>query len=126
MNYFEGVAKLLGLELEEEFKVKAYDNTYKLTTEGLKRKINDSGSFIKSGIELNYLTPESIIKLPWRPKKGDKYYSLDITSEDAIDWFIYKDDNLDEMIFERGLGFKTEKEAIDTFNEIQRFLKEGK
>ena len=61
-NKMEKVAKLLGLELEEEFVVKDYDNThklnntYKLTNDGLVRWSNVNQEWVDSGIFNDLLT----------------------------------------------------------------------
>lgn len=79
-NLIPEIAKMLGVELGEEFKIKGYDGlTYKLTDNGLelttvdgqKTKWFDNGalnSLLKGKME--------IVKLPWKPKKGELYYSF--------------------------------------------------
>ena len=74
-NYMTDVAKLLGVELEEEFKIKTHGKTlYKLTERGLKCLTT------LNGWEENYIFvlllcgKLEIEKLPRKPKQGDKYY----------------------------------------------------
>lgn len=79
-NLIPEIAKMLGVELGEEFKIKGYDGlTYKLTDNGLelatvdgqKTKWFDHGalnSLLKGKME--------IVKLPWKPKKGDTFYTF--------------------------------------------------
>lgn len=79
-NLIPEIAKMLGVELGEEFKIKGYDGlTYKLTDNGLelttvdgqKTKWFDNGalnSLLKGKME--------IVKLPWKPKYGEDYYSF--------------------------------------------------
>ena len=45
-NYMNGVAKLLGVELNEEFKIGTFLNSYKLTEQGL---------FFKNGRKWEYM-----------------------------------------------------------------------
>lgn len=80
-NLLPEIAKMLGVELGEEFKIKGYDGlTYKLTDNGLelatvdgqKTKWFDHGalnSLLKGKME--------IVKLPWKPKKGERYWTFD-------------------------------------------------
>ena len=80
-NLLPEIAKMLGVELGEEFKIKGYDGlTYKLTDNGLelatvdgqKTKWFDHGalnSLMKGKME--------IVKLPWKPKKGERYWTFD-------------------------------------------------
>lgn len=79
-NLIPEIAKMLGVELGEEFKIKGYDGlTYKLTDNGLelttvdgqKTKWFDYGalnSLLKGKME--------IVKLPWKPKFGDRYFGV--------------------------------------------------
>ena len=79
-NLIPGIAKMLGVELGEEFKIKGYDGLiYKLTDAGLelttvdgqKTKWFDHGalnSLLKGKFE--------IVKLPWQPKFGDRYFGV--------------------------------------------------
>lgn len=81
-NLIPEIAKMLGVELGEEFKIKGYDGLlYKLTNNGLelttvdgqKTKWFDHGalnSLLKGKME--------IIKLPWKPKMYETYYYFDI------------------------------------------------
>lgn len=81
-NLIPQIAEMLGLQLGEEFKIKGYDGlTYKLTDNGLeltavdgqKTKWFDHGalnSLLKGKME--------IVKLPWKPKKGETYYTFEL------------------------------------------------
>ncbi|WP_449037398.1 hypothetical protein [Phascolarctobacterium sp.] len=84
-NLIPEICKMLGVELGEEFKIKGYDGlTYKLTDNGLeltavddqKTKWFDHGalnSLLKGKME--------IVKLPWKPKKGDVYFSFELLGD---------------------------------------------
>lgn len=75
MNYMENVAKMLGVELEEEFMVTEDDSIYILTKDGLEYKSDDGNWHYANNVFLNLLDGTTeIIKLPWQPKKGDEYY----------------------------------------------------
>lgn len=81
-NLIPQIAHMLGVEIGEEFKIKGYDGlTYKLTDNGLelttvdgqKTKWFDNGalnSLLKGKME--------IVKLPWKPKKGDVYFTFEL------------------------------------------------
>lgn len=76
-NYMADVAKIFGLELEEEFNIESRGKTiYKLTEKGLFALSILNGwekyeDFLLAALLCGELT---IKKLPWKPKKGDKYY----------------------------------------------------
>ena len=74
-NYMADVAKVLGVELGEEFKISNDAHIYRITKYGveytLANKMWDRDTFAL----LKLLNGEiEIIKLPWQPKKGDEYY----------------------------------------------------
>ena len=74
-NYMADVAKLLGIELEEEFMVTGDDYIYKLTKDVLEYKADDGNWYYANDVFLNLLDGTiEIVKLPWQPKKGDAYY----------------------------------------------------
>lgn len=85
-NLIPEIAKMLGVELGEEFKIKGYDGLiYKLTDAGLelttvdgqKTKWFDHGalnSLLKGKME--------IVKLPWKPKEGTEVYTFSFTTHE--------------------------------------------
>ena len=76
MNYMKDVAKILGVELEEEFKIKGFEPIYKITDYGLVIKADSNNWCEMSGDTfLQLIRGDYVIrKLPWQPKKGDEYY----------------------------------------------------
>ena len=119
-NLIPEIAKMLGVELGEEFKIKGYDGlTYKLTDNGLelttvdgqKTKLFDHGalfSLLKGKME--------IIKLPWKPKAGEQYYSFggrligDPTVWIVVD-VIWQGLAYDVAMFDKGWVYRTKEEA---------------
>lgn len=76
MNYMKDVAKILGVELEEEFKIKGFEPIYKITNYGLVIKTDSNNWCEMSGDTfLQLIRGDYVIrKLPWQPKRGDEYY----------------------------------------------------
>ena len=80
-NLIPQIAEMLGLQLGEEFKVQGYDDlTYVFASDGLKLIYDD-------GLEISNLTAkvalvalltgkDEIIKLPWKPKEGETYWTF--------------------------------------------------
>ena len=110
-NYMADVAKLLGIELEEEFMVTEDDSIYKLTKDGLEYKSDNGNWYYANDVFLNLLDGTiEIVKLPWQPKKGDEYYYpgegfnniCRALWENTVFGFAYK---------EAGLIFKTYEEC---------------
>ncbi len=83
-NLIPEIAKMLGVELGEEFKVNlnGWNNTY---------RFNNNGLFGKTQTEKWIACPElfgllvtgnaELIKLPWKPKKGDTYFTFELLGD---------------------------------------------
>lgn len=73
-NYMADVAKMLGVELGEEFKIGGSSGIYKFFENGLCFKYN--GAWLPAKYQfLDLIKGElEIVKLPWQPKVGEKYY----------------------------------------------------
>lgn len=83
-NLIPEIAKMLGVQLGEEFKIKGYEEWfYKFDNDRvLMFKHNDDVKMPVAPVSvyvafLALLRGEcEIIKLPWKPKKGDVYYTF--------------------------------------------------
>lgn len=80
-NLIPEIAEMLGVALGEEFKIKGYDGlTYKFVDYGLQLSSqNDIGiTPIPTNVALENLLNgnDEIIKLPWKPKFGDRYFGV--------------------------------------------------
>lgn len=82
-NLIPEIARMLGVELGEEFKIKEYgERIYRFDNSGL-QLIYDNGVRnlnITANMALSCLLSGDIeiVKLPWKPKKGDAYYTFEI------------------------------------------------
>lgn len=79
-NLMPTVAKMLGVEMGEEFKINLCPNIlFKFDMSGVLAQEQGEASWhsTNSGIlqELIYGSFE-LVKLPWKPKKGDAYYTF--------------------------------------------------
>lgn len=118
------VAKLLGVELNEEFDVNCCGvQSYHLTEEGLFDSDEKSNSLM-----LMFLLAggEEIIKKPWKPKYGERYFYISIRDEHS---YIYEneweDTSTDYELYHTGNFFRTEKEArknIEAYKEFNKSL----
>lgn len=117
-NLIPEIAKMLGVELGEEFQIKGYDGLiYKLTDAGLelttvdgqKTKWFDRGalnSLLKGKLE--------IVKLPWKPKEGERYWGFWYSSlNDAWIVLLYTWGNnpADFAFYKAGWVYRTKEEA---------------
>lgn len=82
-NLIPKIARMLGVEIGEEFKIKEYGEIiYRFDNSGL-QLIYDNGVRnlnITANMALSCLLSGDIeiVKLPWKPKKGDAYYTFEV------------------------------------------------
>lgn len=121
MNYMKDVAKILGVELEEEFKIKGFEPIYKITNYGLVIKTDSNNWREMSGDTfLQLIRGDYVIrKLPWQPKKDEKYYTPSPLFDRAIR-YCWDDFPLDFALKEVGMVFKTEKECEATLPALRK------
>ena len=117
MNYYKKIAEMLGVELGEEFSVKNCKTKelnrprYKITQEeGIMYSI-DREKWCRSVLLMSIINGSySIVKIPWKPKKGEAYwhYSEAFQHAFASEWI---GSLCDLLYWKSGNLFKTKKEA---------------
>jgi len=118
-NLIPEIARMLGVELGEEFKVKGEDElTYRFDSDGLKLITHNN-----SGIEIAEISAnvaftalvngkDEIIKLPWRPKEGDTFYTFASIPNKWVVRIAWWDQTPNHYaLLDKGWVFHTEKEA---------------
>lgn len=123
-NHMAEVAQMLGVELEEVFKVTdddsgKYHNYYKFTEkkgievsdDNVKWEADTAGTLVLKWLLIGVAR---IIKLPWKPQKGAPYYIPCIVTqpEYMYSMLYWSDDNYDKGYYRMGLVCKTPEEAI--------------
>lgn len=121
MNYYKQIAEMLGVELGEEFKVSITEAfVYKITENGLRRRYHTDLKWVESPpVTLTSLLrgDYSIVKLPWKPKEGDRYYYY--SASNGLVNYAKWDGLCDELLLWKvGNCFKTEEEARTKGKEI--------
>lgn len=119
-NYMQDVARMLGVELGEEFKLDGRETKYKFTENGLYFYASDGWWQCSSVLLPRILRGNvEIVKVPWQPKGGDEYYYPACNFKDVFstNWtysvvdFAYK---------EAGLIFKTYEECEAALPELRK------
>ena len=116
-NLIPEICKMLGVELGEEFKVEGEDAlTYRFTDDGL--KVTYDGGIEISNISTNSAFvalvegQDEIVKLPWKPKKGEDYYTFG--GSDGI-WRVSQQywtcHPFDLAVLAKGWAYRTREEA---------------
>lgn len=112
-NYMQDVAKMLGVELEEEFNIEERGKTlYRLTEKGLSCLTILSGWEKQEDYTLAALLygKLEIKKLPWEPKNGEVYCRPGSGFEDVA-FDIWGNHPIDFALKEAGMIFKTKAEC---------------
>lgn len=119
-NLIPEIAKMLGVEIGEEFKIKGDDElmVYRFDSDGLKLT-HDSGTEIAT-IYANVAFvglvngKDEIIKLPWKPKKGEKYWGFwysQLNDAWLVILYTWGNNPEDFAFYKAGWVFHTKKEA---------------
>ena len=130
-NIIEEVAHQLGVELEEEFKVKYYSSApavdgslYKFIESGLQQKLD--GRWIRNDSMLQALLNGAyeIVKIPWAPKHGDKYYHLGFTivKKLAVCVRMWEETEIDYALKNAGMIYRTSQECEKHLSEDYKRL----
>ena len=84
-NLIPKIAKMLGVELGEEFKIKGREYIFHFVDNGLIAYRTDGSVLPYENCLAHFLWlingEEEIIKLPWKPKKGDAYFTFVIIGD---------------------------------------------
>ena len=118
-NLIPEICKMLGVAIGEEFKIKGYDElTYKFASDGLKLTYDND-------IEISDLTAkvafvallngtDEIIKLPWKPKQDETFYTFGIHATEtkwvvvSVKWW----DNVKNLaLYKIGWIYRSQAEA---------------
>ena len=104
------ILKILGVEVEEEFNIPGFcNNPYHFREEDYALS-NNNGYYASDTTLLELLTGGGgkIEKLPWKPKKGQEYYT--VLSTGMINRIEFEGYKKDYYNYNAGNCFKTEEE----------------
>lgn len=116
-NLIPEIARMLGVELGEEFQVKGDDEmTYIFTDDGL--KITYAGGIEISQISTNsafvalVMGKEEIVKLPWKPKMYEEYWTFGkLGKQWTVGTLLWKELPYEILLLSKGWVYRTRAEA---------------
>ena len=127
-NHMAEVAQMLGVKLEEVFKVTdddsgKYHNYYRFTEkkgievseDNVKWEADTAGTLVLKWLLIGVAR---VIKLPWRPSRGDVYYMPSVTSIGKYIKLFWTGSRNDEGSYQQGLVLRTKKEAVELAEEM--------
>lgn len=140
VSNYGNVANILGLKLEEVFIIKEknciqpeFPGYYRFTVEGIEQ-IDEIDS--TDGEDRDWNLCESkvidallrgkyveIVKLSQMPKDNEEYYTPVFRSEVMCKKLFWRNNNLDRLLYKRGLVFKAPTKAIDAAIKMLATLK---
>ena len=139
-NYMAEVAKLLGVELGESFKITSdtqgdypgdYQNYYRFTENNCFETSVDGVKWGTATVRVLrgiLMGDARIVKLPWKPQEGEKYYvpRIAIRPEDRYYWYHWQNSDADIKRYDMGLVCKTPEEAVALTKKMLAVTKEEK
>ena len=111
-NLIPEICKMLGVELGEEFKIEGDNRTYWFDLDGL-----HSGEYVAEDEDdamlHDLLCGEvEIVKLPWKPKKGDAYYTFEVfRGKWVVRSVWWTGEPCNYALLDKGWVFRTKEEA---------------
>ena len=108
-NYMPEIAKMLGVEVGEIFKMTDYNSLYRFTERGLEFK-GTAGWCLSERIEWLLTGRNEILKLPWQPRYDEKYYKPSENFSYAVAMF-WHNRPWDFAYKETGMVFRTKEEC---------------
>lgn len=115
-NLIPEIAKMLGVELGEEFKIKGREGAiYKFIVDGLLVSDDDAEKvYTTAHMPLVGLVRGDIeiVKLPWKPKKGETIYSFTLMYGNWVVYsYVWLNSPCDYALLGKGWVYRTEAEA---------------
>ena len=115
-NLIPDIAKMLGVELNEEFKIKGREGViYKFIVDGLIVSDDDAEKvYTTANMPLIGLVRGDIeiVKLPWKPKKGDVYSTFGCLGDKWVVRSLWWGGFPEEYaLFDKGWVYRSEEEA---------------
>ena len=114
MNYMKEVAKMLGVELGERFRLydedREYDANYYFLEDGIYVDVVSKPHRANEGLLFDIVTGEYTIKRkPWKPNNNDVYYIIDEKGYSSCEQWC--NDSLDLNYYKIGNCYRTAEEA---------------
>ena len=121
-NLIPQIAQMLGVEIGEDFKIKGYtEQTYRFDDDGLKVIYSYLMKKTFANVMLGSLLAgkAEIVKLPWKPKKGDGYYTFEIfRGKWVVRSLWWTGAPCSYALLDKGWVFRTKEEAEDALTKV--------
>ena len=123
-SHMKEVAKLLGVDLEEVFRLEKYESYFRFTREYFESSLDGNNWSIAHNLTLlAVLNGTATIKR--KPKYDEKYYIPSISNAFGYNSFYWKGDDSDEKYYNFGIICKSKEEAIALRQKMLAVAKEN-
>lgn len=114
-NLIPEIAHMLGVEIGEEFKIETFDYvTYRFDNDGLKATLDKKPEAKQetANVELCGLLSGRYVKLPWKPKMYEEYWTFGKIGEKWITGTLsWRELPYEILLFDKGWVYRTREEA---------------
>lgn len=122
-NLIPEIAHMLGVEIGEDFKVKGREYIFHFVDNGLIAYRTDGSVLPYENCLAHFLwlinSEEEIVKLPWKPKKGETYFTFDrIGNKWSTNSYWWGDFPDEYALLDKGWVFRTKEEAEDALPKV--------
>lgn len=126
-NLIPKIAEMLGVELGEEFKIKGREYIFHFVDNGLVACRTDGSELPHENCLAHFLWlingEEEIVKLSWKPKEGDTFYSFDIRyGKWVVCSYMWVRVPCDYALLDKGWVYKTCAEAQAALPDVAKEL----
>lgn len=128
-NLIPEIAKMLGVDLGEEFKIDTSgDDIFQITESGVwMRKGIDKEEWVEKPFEFVMLCngDAEVIRLPWKPKEGESFYTFTAAyGEWSVSLDVWAEEPCNYALLDKGWIYRTEKEAKAALPAVLKELSE--
>ena len=125
-NLIPQIAQMLGVELGEEFKIKGREYIFHFVDNGLIAYRTDGSVLPYENCLAHFLWlingEEEIIKLLWKPKEGEDYYSFGCYHKWCVWQQQWSNHPFDLALLEKGWVYRSREEAAAALPKVAKEL----
>ena len=116
-NLIPEICKMLGVELGEKFEIKGHEElTYRFANNGLKLTYDNNIELSELAAKVAFVDllngKDEIVKLPWKPKKGDVYFTFELLGDKWVVRSLWWGGFPNEYaLLEKGWVYRSKEEA---------------
>lgn len=111
-NLIPNIARMLGVEIGEEFKIRGDDRTCFIDLDGLHLDYHVADDEDNAMLHDLLCGEAEIIKIPWKPKKGDVYFTFKLLGDKWVVRSLWWGGFPEEYaLLDKGWAYRSEEEA---------------